>query len=157
MADIEDLGSGQVMEGTGTGMAEYNVKYRAIVFKPFKGEVLDAQVTTVNKVHFWIIDILITPTTDGILLRCRPVDHIHLQPCELPSLKCHSADFKLIPDDLAFDSNANPPCYQTADQTLKIEKGEWVRVKIVGTRVDATEIFAIGSVKEDYLGLLDNA
>jgi DNA-directed RNA polymerase II subunit RPB7 len=46
----------------------------------------------------------------------------------------------LIPEDLAFDPNANPPCYQTPDQTLKIEKGEWTRVKIVGTRVDATEI-----------------
>ena len=29
-----------------------------------------------------------------------------------------------------------------------------VRVKLIGTRVDATDIFAIGSIKEDYLGLI---
>ena len=60
----------------------------------------------------------------------------------------------LIPEDLVFDANANPACYQTEDQTVKLEKGEWTRIKIVGTRVDATEIFAIGTIKEDYLGLV---
>jgi DNA-directed RNA polymerase subunit E'/Rpb7 len=29
-----------------------------------------------------------------------------------------------------------------------------VRLKIIGTRLDASEIFAIGSIKEDYLGLI---
>jgi DNA-directed RNA polymerase II subunit RPB7 len=36
-----------------------------------------------------------------------------------------------------------------------IQKGEWLRIKIVGTRVDAKEIFAIGTIKEDYLGLIE--
>lgn len=27
-----------------------------------------------------------------------------------------------------------------------------MRIRIVGTRIDATEIFAIGTLKEDYLG-----
>ena len=56
-----------------------------------------------------------------------------------------------------FDSNANPPAYLAAGQDFgdagaKIEKGETVRLRIVGTRVDATEIFAIGTLKEDFLG-----
>lgn len=29
-----------------------------------------------------------------------------------------------------------------------------VRLKVVGTRIDATEMFAIGTIKEDYLGPL---
>lgn len=51
-----------------------------------------------------------------------------------------------------FDPAANPPCYSGEDQL--IEKGAKVRVKIVGTRTDATEIFAIATIKEDYLGVL---
>ena len=38
------------------------------------------------------------------------------------------------------------------DQGSRVEKGETVRIRIVGTRVDTTEIFAIGTLKEDYLG-----
>ena len=36
---------------SGTGQAEFVTKYRAIVFKPFKGEVVDGVVTNVNKVN----------------------------------------------------------------------------------------------------------
>lgn len=56
----------------------------------------------------------------------------------------------LIPPDMKFDANSNPPSYASEDQL--IEKGIKVRLKIVGTRIDATEIFAIGTIKEDYLG-----
>ena len=48
VASIEDIGTGRIVPGH--GIAEYNVKYRAVVFKPFKNQVIDAQVTTVNKV-----------------------------------------------------------------------------------------------------------
>ncbi|KAG8678348.1 DNA-directed RNA polymerase II subunit [Ceratobasidium sp. 395] len=81
---IVDVGKGMVMSGT--GQAEFVTKYRAIVFKPFKGEVVDGVVTNVNKI---------------------------------------------------------------------IDKNTHVRLKIVGTRVDATEIFAIGTIKEDSLGVID--
>lgn len=50
----------------------------------------------------------------------------------------------LIPEYLRFDANANPPAYvgeQEYDQNgARIEKGETVRIRIVGTRIDATEI-----------------
>ncbi|KFO72581.1 DNA-directed RNA polymerase II subunit RPB7, partial [Cuculus canorus] len=36
--------------GNGRGFVLYPVKYKAIVFRPFKGEVVDAVVTQVNKV-----------------------------------------------------------------------------------------------------------
>lgn len=34
----------------GTGFAKFDVKYTCVVFRPFKGEVLDTVVTQVNKV-----------------------------------------------------------------------------------------------------------
>ncbi|CCO34104.1 DNA-directed RNA polymerase II subunit rpb7 Short=RNA polymerase II subunit B7 [Rhizoctonia solani AG-1 IB] len=103
---IVDVGKGMVMSGT--GQAEFVTKYRAIVFKPFKGEVVDGVVTNVNK---------------------------------------------LIHPDMKFDPNSNPPSFASDDQI--IDKGTHVRLKIVGTRVDATEIFAIGTIKEDSLGVID--
>ena len=45
-----DVGKGRIIPST--GMAEFEVKYRAVVWKPFKGEVVDAVVTTVNKMGF---------------------------------------------------------------------------------------------------------
>lgn len=47
---------------------------------------------------------------------------------------------QLIPSDLKFDPNANPPCFSSDEDQATIEKGTRIRLKIVGTRVDATEI-----------------
>lgn len=56
-------------------------------------------------------------------------------------------DTQLIPADIKFDPASNPPRFATnseeADEVV-IEKGTKVKLKVVGTRVDATEIFAIG-------------
>jgi len=45
---IDHIGSGTILPGQ--GFVRYPVKYTAIVFRPFKGEVVDAVVTQVNKV-----------------------------------------------------------------------------------------------------------
>ncbi|KAK9718817.1 DNA-directed RNA polymerase II subunit [Basidiobolus ranarum] len=122
VVNIITIGKGKLLPGF--GLAEFNVKYTAIVFKPFKGEVVDAVVSTVNKMGFF---------ADAGPLQVFVSSH-------------------LIPTDMKFDPNGNPPCYQSEDQI--IEKGGLVRLKIVGTRIDATEIFAIGTIKEDYLGAI---
>lgn len=94
---------------------------------------------------------------------------------------------QLIPPDFQFDPNANPPSFTSVDDSERIEKGTKIRLKIVGTRVDTTEIvgtaplssprrsfcegrsresaradqcclavqFAIGTIREDYLGPLN--
>ena len=49
VVSILDIGRGMVLSGT--GQAEFVTRYRAIVFKPFKGEVVDGVVNNVNKVH----------------------------------------------------------------------------------------------------------
>lgn len=45
----------------------------------------------------------------------------------------------LIPEEFEFDTT-NDPCYITADGEQKITPGGEVRLRIVGTRVDANEI-----------------
>ena len=55
---------------------------------------------------------------------------------------------------MAFDPNSNPPCYKTADEDMVIQQDDEIRLKIVGTRVDASDIFAIGTLMDDYLGLV---
>ncbi|CED82266.1 DNA-directed RNA polymerase subunit E' [Phaffia rhodozyma] len=131
---ILDIGSGKVIPGT--GQAEFRTKYSAIVMKPFKGEVVDGIVETVSKM--------------GIFLGHGPLSIF---------VSSHH-----LPPNMIFDPNSNPPAYSMAktednDDTdengsIKVEKGTKLRCKLIGTRVDATEIFAIGSIKDDYLGIV---
>lgn len=58
---------------------------------------------------------------------------------------------KLIPQDTKWDPNATPPQFTNNEDTT-IEVGTHVRVKILGTRAEVGELWAIGSIKEDYLG-----
>ncbi len=49
VVSILDIGKGMVLPGS--GQAEFVTRYRAIVFKPFKGEVVDGVVDNVSKVR----------------------------------------------------------------------------------------------------------
>ncbi|KAL5549462.1 hypothetical protein UlMin_004693 [Ulmus minor] len=48
---IENIGKGLICDGT--GFVTFLVKYQCVVFRPFKGEILEAVVTTVNKMEFF--------------------------------------------------------------------------------------------------------
>ncbi|KAI8838019.1 hypothetical protein CcCBS67573_g01080 [Chytriomyces confervae] len=127
IAVIEIVDTGKGVLQTATGHAEFNVRYKAIVFKPFKGQVVEGLVTTVNRMGFFA----------------------DVGPLQV-FVSAH-----LIPEYLRFDPNANPPAYAGENQDMQlltIEKGVALKIRILGTRVDATEIFAIGTIKEDYLG-----
>ncbi|GLH00708.1 uncharacterized protein GBIM_07000 [Gryllus bimaculatus] len=119
---IDNIGSGLIQPGQ--GFVVYPVKYKAIVFRPFKGEVLDAVVTQVNKV-----------------VRMAFVQQILVL-------------FQSIPADMQFCPNSNPPCYKSKEEDVAITQDDEIRLKIVGTRVDASGIFAIGTLMDDYLGLV---
>lgn len=77
---IVDIGKGMVMSGT--GQAEFVTKYRAIVFKPFKGEVVDGVVTNVNKVNGIILPQLLLTFADGLFRRGGPAAGFRVEPCE---------------------------------------------------------------------------
>jgi len=121
---IDNIGVGEIQPGR--GFVVYPVKYKAIVFRPFKGEVLEAVVTQVNKVGLFT---------------------------EIGPLSCFISRHS-IPPEMKFDPNSNPPCYKTQSEDQVIQQDDEIRLRIIGTRVDATDIFAIGTLMDDYLGLI---
>jgi DNA-directed RNA polymerase II subunit RPB7 len=121
---IDNIGLGMLQPGR--GVALYPVKYKAIVFRPFKGEILDAIVTQINKL--------------GLFTQIGPLTCF---------ISRHS-----IPPEIEHDPNSTPPCYRTPESDILIQEGNHIRVRIVGTRVDADNIFSVGTLLEDYLGLI---
>jgi DNA-directed RNA polymerase II subunit RPB7 len=89
---IDNIGSGMIQPGR--GYVVYPVEYEAIVFRPFKGEVLDATVSQVNKIG----------------LRC-----------EIGPLECFVSRH-CIPAEMEFDANSSSPCYKSKDEVGKLVK-----------------------------------
>ena len=56
-----------------------------------------------------------------------------------------------MPEEIKYDANASPPQF-TNNADITIEPGTHVRVKIVGTRTEIGEIWAIGAINGDFLG-----
>lgn len=110
---IDDIGAG-VLYAEG-GMARYEVKYKAIVFRPFKGEVLEAVVKQVNKIGIFV---------------------------EIGAVTCfinrHS-----IPSHYEFHGEV-PACYKSEGDEPSISVEEKIRVKVIGVRMDMSGLFAIG-------------
>ena len=121
---IKDMGKGRIQ--VATGKATFHVKYQCVAFRPFKGEVVDCVVTQINKMGFFA----------------------DAGPFAI------FVSSNLIPEDYEFTSSDQGPSFISGDQDVAIVRNCEVRVRIVGTRVDATEIFGIGTIKEDYLGVL---
>ncbi|KAK4985562.1 hypothetical protein LTR28_010400 [Elasticomyces elasticus] len=107
----------------GTGMAEFTVHYRAIVWRPFRGEVCDGVVNNVLPSGFFV---------------------------QVGPLLCFVSR-SAIPSEIKFDGNATPPQFtDNADQV--IESGTHIRIKLTGIRSEVQDMFAIATIKEDYLG-----
>lgn len=121
--DSFDISEGQVIPGSGS--AEYTVHYKAIVWRPYKGEVMDGVVTSVISAGFFV---------------------------DCGSLQAFVGR-AMIPSEITFDQNATPPQW-TDNQDQVIEKGTNIRIKIKGLRTEVDKMFAIGTMKEDYLGPL---
>lgn len=84
VTSIDNIGAGLILPGQ--GFVVYPVKYKAIVFRPFKGEVLDAVVRQVNKVcfHFFIyVKIKINYISGGNVCGNRPIIVFHFASCKL--------------------------------------------------------------------------
>lgn len=121
--DTFDISPGKILPGN--GLAEFTVGYRAVVWRPFKGETVDAIVDSVNPHGFF---------ANAGPLRLFVSEH-------------------MIPHHVKYDPNASPPQF-TDKEDYRVEPGTHVRVKIVGTRSEVTNMWAIGTVNEDFLGPL---
>ncbi|KAK8126264.1 DNA-directed RNA polymerase II subunit [Apiospora kogelbergensis] len=123
---ISVVGNSSISEGRilpGSGLAEFTVAYRAVVWRPFKGETIDTVVVSVNQHGFF---------AEAGPLRIFVSAH-------------------LIPGEIKWDPNGTPPSFHDEDTTIQV--GTHVRVKIIGTRAEVGDLWAIGSIKEDYLGM----
>lgn len=109
----------------GTARATFHIRYDCIAFRPFKGQVVDAVVTQVNKFGFF---------------------------AEAGPLQLFVSN-ALITEDMKFDSSGEN-CYISDDLQIRIQRDCEVRMRIVGMRIDANDIFCIATIKDDYLGLI---
>lgn len=121
---VDKIGKGRIRDD-GTGFVTFPVEFQGIVCRPFKGEILEAVVTMVNKMGFF---------------------------AEAGPIQIFVSNH-LVPDDMRFQSG-DIPVYTTADGLVRIQMDAEVRLRIIGTRVAANEIFCIGTIKDDFLGLI---
>ena len=126
VTDFTSISEGMVTDD-GTARAKFRVEFDAIAFRPFKGQVLDAVVTEVNKFGFF---------------------------AEAGPMNLFVSN-QLISDDMKFESIDNVNRYVSSDKSVSVQKNGEVRVRVVGMRIDAQEIFCVATMKEDYLGAID--
>ena len=107
-----------------TGFVKYNIVYNALMFRPFKGEVVDAKVMSVSDLGFFA----------------------EAGPLSIFLSRVH------IPSDIGYD--AEDMSYSADDSSGKIKVGCTVRMRIIGSSVQQTTLCAIGSMNEPYLGLI---
>lgn len=56
-----------------------------------------------------------------------------------------------MPDEITYAPNNSPPAFtNNADWT--IEKGTHLRVKIINTRTEVGQMWAVGTINGDFLG-----
>lgn len=54
---------------------------------------------------------------------------------------------------MKYDACSPIPCYRTADDSMQIKPDDEIRLKVINIREDADDIFVLGSLMDDYLGL----
>ena len=128
VVSILDIGKGMVLSGS--GQAEFITRYRAIVFKPFKGEVVDGVVNNVNKVRLRMNSEFLNITCfyiDGFLCGCWTIISLCLPPSMSGEQTNSDNDFvnddivdfiQLIHPGMRFDPNSNPPSFASDEQVL---------------------------------------
>ncbi|KAF5184435.1 Dna-directed rna polymerase ii subunit rpb7 [Thalictrum thalictroides] len=127
---VDEIGKGRIRDD-GSGLTTYPVKYQCKVFQPVEGEIMDVVVTKVTKMGFFSQD-------EDKLCTIFVSDH-------------------LIPDDMEFQ-RGEIPYYLSSDGSVKIQEYTQVRLKIVGSQVDdAKGFFCIGSLRDDFLGVISDA
>ena len=101
---------------------DFDINFQAIVFRPFKGEVVDGVVTQVNKV--------------GLMVDVGPMGCF---------ISRHS-----IPSDMEFDPDSNPPCYKTKDEDMVIQQGTFL-FKFFILKTESVCFFAIHSTRKPFV------
>lgn len=120
---ILEISEPKVMPGT--GMAMYTISYRAVVWQPFRGEVVDGEVSQVVNNGFFV---------------------------DVGALSVFVSK-AMIPSSLKFSMEGATPSFAD-NEGQTVEAGSQVRLRIKGIRSELNQMYAIGSIREDYLGPL---
>jgi DNA-directed RNA polymerase II subunit RPB7 len=120
----EDIGQGLIED---SGYVNFVVHYSAILFCPFKNEVMDAVVSFVNQLGFY---------------------------ADIGPLSVFVSRHAM-PEDIT-TYNSETETWVSDDKEVEIKSGCGVRLRIMGTTVDSTEINAVGTIKGDFLGLISS-
>jgi DNA-directed RNA polymerase II subunit RPB7 len=110
-----------------TGEVVFTVKYVALLLRPFVNEVLDAVVRQCNTLGFFA----------------------YVGPLRVFVSK-HS-----MPEDMLNGWNADKDSWISDDKEVVISSGCGVRLRIKGRTIEQGNITAIGTIKDSYLGLMD--
>ena len=102
------------------------MEYTAILFRPFRNEVLDAIVTTASD-------------ETGFFSKVGPLSVF---------VSRHA-----MPEGISFDA-VSGDCWKSDDGEITIREGSIVRLRILGLTIEAGSISAVGTIKDDYLGLM---
>eukprot|EP00301_Raphidiophrys_heterophryoidea_P019389 c4332_g1_i1.p1 GENE.c4332_g1_i1~~c4332_g1_i1.p1 ORF type:complete len:172 (+),score=44.45 c4332_g1_i1:41-556(+) len=124
VTNVRRVGLGVILPQQGS--AKFRMKFEAVVFRPFKGEVFDTTVTFVNHMGF---DASVGPLTVFVAKKNIPDD-----------MKFHDPG-KFMSED---ENGAKP-----------IEKGSVVRMKVIGVSLKGSQISCVGTINEDFLGPLE--
>lgn len=151
VTEIMGIGQGKIREGTGS--ATFHVEYTCLAFRPFKGEVLDAVVASVNKVDHASVHVVfrLAYALCHAAITCSLHLASNMKQTKLVVQMGFFADAgplqifvsqHLIPshyrveitDDASFESEENAP---------PIKAGAAVRVRLVGIKVEANQLVCL--------------
>jgi len=136
------ISEGKVIPGS--AFAEFTVHYRAIVWKPFKGEVVDGTVGTCIEAGFFVdIGPLQAFVESGVSPRIF-YNSRH-------NTRHANGVQQRIPPEVKFDPHSTPPQWTDGGDQI-IEKNGHVRLKFMGLRTEPGKMFAVGDINFDYLG-----
>mmetsp|Transcript_116630 Transcript_116630/g.325009 ORF Transcript_116630/g.325009 Transcript_116630/m.325009 type:complete len:180 (-) Transcript_116630:55-594(-) len=126
ISSSEVLDKGKLQEGTGLVMVP--VKYKAVVIRLFKNEVLDVEVVEVNKL--------------GFFGEVGPV-RVFVSKSSMPD------GWRYTEDEI---HGGGGPVYVSGNGVWSIKRDSAVRVRLVATKQEADRIMAIGTTNDEYLG-----
>ena len=123
----EDISCGLI--DNDSGAVNISVRFRAIVFRPFEHEVVDAVVTTASD-------------ETGFFANVGPLSIFVSRHC--------------MSEDIHFDY-VRGDTWASEDGEVEIREGTVVRLRILGLTIGAHSMDAVGTIKDDFLGMLHSA
>jgi DNA-directed RNA polymerase subunit E'/Rpb7 len=158
--EVSDFGKGKVQEETGFAM--FCLKFTALVFKPFRGEVCLFDCVLCGLIltgDLQVLDAVVKQTNaHGFFANIgEPILLIWFDLVSEYFLFVFSGPVKVfVPEDHMpgdFNFDVNTLVWTSADGTVEIREETEVRCRIL--QVKPLDGFCLGSIKDDFLGQID--